>query len=248
MPAWSLVAVGAEGSGDWFAQRFFDAKAAVPDAEFDTIIPQDFGETITSELVDVVGVATADVASVNGGAIQVNAGDLVITPSSARLQMTGTPAHVSNLGTKRWYMASLVRYLQPVLEADIAETRCDCIALWNSDGNSVGLGVMGNASGGSTTKWVAHINNASSMSNVLGPDLDGESPVYHLFESWNDGTLVHFRLDGTEFDDTLPASDLPTLSAALGCVFQRTAVGDDLAVIFEKMCVVVKSPAPGGID
>lgn len=237
-------------AGGWFAERLAAAKAAVPAAGFDTVIPAEFAETITSQLVAIVGVADADPSTLyNGGVVSVAVGDAVISPSSARLELVGSPSHVGDLAGKSWYAASLVRLDRPV-NAQIGDTFCDMIALWADDDNTVGLGVLGDGSGGSATKWVGHVTNAASVATTLGPNLDPEgAALWHLFECWFDVDtgLTHFRIDGVAFAGTIAAAP-PSMPAALGLISRRDAVGDQSVANYDKLCVVVASPRVGGSD
>lgn len=249
MVAWAMRIDSAATDGDWFARRFAHARALIPAADFDTIIAEDFGETITSELVDVTGVADASpVSFYNGGVVAVSVGDVVIAPSHARLQLTAPPSHVGGTG-KSWYMASLVRIIRPD-DAEIGDTSIDAIGLWGDDSNRIGLGILGNASGGSTTNWVGYAVNAASFATSIGPALDpGEGPVWHLFEAWFDvdaGTLG-FALDGVTFDDTIAAADVPTgQPLTLSMISQQDVAAEAFATNYDKACVIVASPTVGG--
>lgn len=254
MPAWALLAGGA-AAVEWFTARFIRARAlaraaGIADADnFDTIIPEDFANTITSELVDVVGVADASpVSFYNGGVVEVTVGDGAVSPSSGRLQLTSPPSHVGSLSGKPWYIASLVRVIRPP-DADLGDTSIDAVGLWGDNDNRVGLGVRGTASGGSTTNWVGYALSGASETDVLGPALDPEeSPVWHLFEAFFDGAELRFWLDGTAFDDPIDVSDLPAFPATLSMTVERTATGDQAAPNYDKACVIVASPRVGGAD
>lgn len=249
---WSLIGTGGTPTGpaaEWFALRFAHARALVPAANFDTVLGTDFAESVSSELDDVVGVATADpVDFYNGGVVAVSVGDAVIAPSSARLSLTGAPSHVGNLATRPWFMASLVRLNYQDAGA-LGNTRADSIALWSDDDNGVALGIFGNVPGGSSTNWVGSANLGSSITTVLGPALDTEEgPVWHLFEVWSDGAEVHFMIDGVEFAGTIDAVDVPGTPAQLGPRAIRDAVGDQVITNYDKICVVVASPTVGGTE
>lgn len=223
--------------------------AGVADADnFDTISPrQDFYETVTSELVDVVGTASANpVDGYNGGVIEVVVGDEAITPCSARLQMTVPPSHVQALNAGSWYGATLVRPIRPP-DDELGDTLLDCLGLWSADTDRVGLGIF-NGSGGSVTNWVGYAGIDSSFTTVLGPALDGEeSPVWHLFEMWFHDGALHFYIDGVEFDDTIAAAALPGLPATMAMMIARSDVGSPAAPAFDKACVITLSPRVGGI-
>jgi len=245
--AWALRPPTAGSSdADWFAQRLTRARTLLPDAGFDTNIRLEFAETITTELVDVVGVADA-VASdfYSGGVVELNVGDDVITPSQGRLQLTGSGSHVGGLSTEQWYTASLARFAAPLVEADIADTEADAIALWSADTDRVILGVLGNASGGSTTNFVGAVNSGASWATVIGPPLPTEQAFWHLWEIWFDGDALHFAIDGVEFDDTIDVASVPALSAKFGPIVGRSAVGDQATMQWDKACVIVASPAVG---
>jgi hypothetical protein len=248
MPAWALRGGDSATDGDWFAQRFARARTLLPLALFDTIIPVEFAETITTELVDVVGVADASPANDQpAGVVEVLVGDPAITPSQARLQLTGSGSHVRSL-VGYWYAAGLVKYAGPLEVADLGDTGADMIALWFDDDNRVTLGVLGNASGGSTSNWVGRANNAASNTTTLGPALDPpEGPVWHLFEMWLNeaAATLHFAIDGVEFGDTIALVDVPAQPAKLGPIVQRTAVGEVAEVLWDKLTVVVRSPTVG---
>lgn len=245
--------VGGGGSfeGDWFAQRFTRARTLIPDAEFDTIVPAEFAETITCELVDVTGVASASpVDFYSGGVVVVDIGDAVISPSHARLQLTGSSSHVGSLAGRSWYMASLVRAIRPD-DDEIGNTTVEAIGLWGDDDNRVGLGIYGAVSGGSVTNWVGFTSVGGSTNTSIGPALDPEeSPVWHLFEAWFDvdaGT-VSFAIDGVTFDDTLATADLPSMPARLSMISDRFTAADPSATNYDKACVVVASPRVGEAD
>lgn len=252
MPAWALVTGGGDTDGDWFAQRFTRARALATaagvssDANFDTIIPAEFAETVTCELVDVVGVADANPETgYNGGVVGVTVGDAVEAPNSCRLQLTSPPSHVGSLSGKMWYIASLVRVMRPE-DDNVGDSAMDAIGLWGDDNNRVGLGIMGNASGGSATNWVGYVVDDSSFTTVLGPALDGEeSPVWHLFEAWFIDDELHFAIDGEEFEDTIAAAALPAVAATLSMILERDTAGDPVAANYDKACVIVRSPVVG---
>jgi len=246
MPAWSLKNKGGSGTGDWFLDRLATARVLLPDAGFDTILGDDFGGSINSQLLDVVGVASATPSETDtGGVVVLDVGDVATTPCSARLALTGSGSHVHGLGSN-WYMAALVKITQP-LDAEVSNTRADAVCLFGDVDNQVSIGIFGNFSGGSPTNWIGVSNNAGSRHAVLGPPLDSaESPVWHLFESWLDVTTgVHFAIDGQEFNDTIGPDDVGTTSARLSLVVQRTAVGDSAIVNVDKYCVIVPSPTVG---
>lgn len=246
--AWALRPDGAAGPfvGDWFQQRLARARALLPDAEFDTVIGDDYGGSVTSELADVVGVADANPnTDERAGVVNVEVGDAVITPSQARLSLTGSSSHVELL-SQPFYAAAVAKFAGPDDVPQLGDTEADMIALWGDDSNRVMLGVLGNASGGSTSNWVGAVVNASTTFTTLGPALDGESNVWHLFEFWSDGqNEVHFAIDGVEFAGTIDAANLPAVSARLGPIVRRTAIGDPALVLWDKQAVVVRSPTPG---
>jgi hypothetical protein len=256
MPAWSLkVTAGGAAAAEWFLTRFARARALMTAAgvaaadNFDTIIAEDFGQTVTSELVDVVGVADASpVSAYNGGVVAVTVGDAVVAPSSARLQLTSPPSHVQALNERPWYVASLVRVIRPG-DDELGDTAIDAVGLWGDADNRIGLGVLGNASGGSITNWVGYAVKDAGFTTVLGPALDPEeSPVWHLFEAWFFDEELHFYIDGEEFASTLAADDVPGLPATLGMTIQRDDVGDVAAPNYDKVCAIVRSPRVGEID
>lgn len=247
MPAWSLLNGGTGGTADWFLNQLAVARRVLPDAGFDTIIGQDFGDTITTEISDAVGTVAADPAdNVSGGAVLLSVGDNVATLSEARLQLTGAGSHVKDLSLTPWFMAALVKITQPLDGAQLAQTRADAVALWTDADNWVALGILGNASGGSTTKWVGSTDNGASITTTLGPDLDpDEAAVWHLFQAWPASDGVHFAIDGAEFLSTIPLADLPPFAGMLSPTVQRTAVGDPALVTYDKIAVFVASPTVG---
>ena len=247
MPGWSLKIPPSTANDDWFQLRLADAKAAVPSAGFDTISPrQDFWETVTSELVDVVGTAEATPGDDNGGSVVVACGDAV-DPSSARFQMTGGPApppsHVSDLQAVPWYAAALVRIAPPPSD-EMADTVADAIGLFRDADNRVGLGLFVAGSGGSLTNFVGYVVDDSSVTTVLGPAISFESALWHLAEVWNDGLLIHFRFDGVELDDTIDIADVPAVPATMAMTFERPD-GEQTILTFEKACVITASPTVG---
>jgi len=246
MPAWSLLTGGA-GAAEWFAKEFANARKVVKSADFDTLLGEDFADTVSSELVDIVGIATASPDGTQpAGVLDVAVGDNVIAPCSARLQRTSAPVHVHSLSDK-WYIAALGKYLAPLDETQLGDTRADLIGLWTDDNNYVALGIFGNGSGGSTTNWVGSSDLDASITTKLGPTLDGvESPVWHLFRVWCDGAAVHFSIDGVEFADTIPIADVAVTPATTAMVVLRSAVGDQAAVEWDKYCCVTHSPVVGG--
>jgi hypothetical protein len=249
MPAWSLKAGGA-AAAEWFNLRFQRARGLIPAADFDTIIGEDFAQTITSELVDVVGAASADpVDFYNGGVVAVAVGDAVITPSSARFQPTIPPSHVGDLTGKSWYAASLVRVIRPP-DDELGATAVDALGLWADAANRIGLGIF-NGSGGSTSNWVGYATVDSSTTTVLGPLLgSSESPVWHLFEAWfNVGTgALRFAIDGLNFADAIDVDDMPGVPAHWAMTIERSAVGNQAIPQYDKVCVVVASPRIGEAD
>lgn len=249
MGGWALGG-GGGANAEWFSLRFARARRLIPAAEFDTVIPADFADTITAELVDVAGVANADpVDGYNGGVVAVTVGDAVIAPSVGRLQLTGSSGHVASQSGQSWYAAALVRMIRPG-DAEMGDTASDAIGLWGDDQNRVGLGLKGNGSGGSITNWAGYVIDDGSTTVVTGPALDGEeSPVWHLFEMWFDvdaGT-VSFALDGTTFDDTIAAAVLSAFPGRLSMISQRDAIGNGVAPNYDKACVIVASPRVGEI-
>jgi len=247
--AWAFRNSGAAVARDWFEQRFDRARALLPLANFDTVIPIECAETVTVELTDVAGVADATpAAAVTGGAIAVDVGDAAITPSQGRLNLVGSGSHVGTLNAEYWYMAALVKYVGPTDGAQVAETGADAVALWSDDDNRVTIGVLGNVSGGSTTQFVGRVNNAGSNFTSLGPLLGGEPAPWHLFEAWFNvvANTVHFAIDGVEFAATIDGANLPAVAAKWGPIVQRSAIGDQATVQYEKATVIVTSPTVGG--
>lgn len=259
MPAWSL-ATGGPGALEWFTQRFIRARALAKaagidnDDNFDTIIAEDFANTITSELADVVGTADASpVSAFNAGVVLVEVGDVddpEPQPASGRLQLTQPPSHVGSLSGKPWYIASLVKATRPPDE-QVGDTVTDAIGLWNTDENRVGLGIAGGiGSGGSSTNWVGYAISDASVTSVLGPALDAEgADVWHLFEGFFDGGELRFWLDGIPFDDPIDVADLPDVPATLSMIVQRLAVvSGQASANYDKVCAVVRSPRVGEED
>lgn len=247
--AWAYLNPNAgEVVGDWFAQRFARARLLLPLAEFDTVIPVEFAETVTTELVDVVGTADANAATDQpAGVVEVVAGDPAIATNQARLQLTGSGSHVRSL-VGYWYAAGLVKYAGPLDVTQLGDTSADMIALWFDDNNRVTLGVLGNASGGSTSNWVGRSDLAASNATTLGPALDPEeSPLWHLFEMWVDevAATLNFAIDGVDFAGTIALADVAAQPGKIGPIVQRTAVGDVAEVLWDKLCVVVRSPTVG---
>ena len=245
--AWSLNASVKVGDLDWFLQRLTRARALIPAASFDTINGEDFSNTITSELVNTGGNASADGASYNGGVVSVAVGDAVIASSFGRLQPVQPPSHVGSLTGKSWYAASLVRITRPG-DAEIPDTQADALGLWDDASNNLGLGIYGSES---AANWVGHSVSGGSGTNVQGPALDGaESSVWHLFEMWFDvdAGLLRFAIDGTTFINTIAVADMPSVPAWWGMVSQRDAVGDQVISNYDKVCVITASPRVGGID
>lgn len=252
MVAWAMNVGGGAAGADWFAQRFARARRLMPAANFDTVIPLEFAETVTCELVDVTGVADANpVDSYSGGVVEVVVGDAVTFPSHGRLQLTGSPSHVGpSLTGRSWYAASLVRMIRPIDE-DMGDSAADAIGLWSDDNNRVGLGIFGNGSGGSTTNWVGLADVDGSITTVFGPALDGgESPVWHLFEQWFDVDTgeLSFALDGIDFDDVISVDDMPSVPARFSIISQRDTAGTTVVTNIDKACVVVASPRVGETD
>lgn len=250
MPAWPYVIGGAAAaSGEWFSARFDDAKAAIPGAGFDTIIREEFDQTVTAELADVVGVSDANPDTTqSAGVVTVATGDAVVTPSSSRLQATLPSTHVKLLDGVSWYAAALCKILRPTGDDQMGNTACDAIGLWSDDNNHVGLGILGDASGGSLTNWIGYSDDDASISTVVGPALDGdESPVWHLFEMWFDvdAAKLHFRIDGTLFANTIGVAAIPAVSAWWAMISRRDDVGDQVVALYDKACVVVKAPTVG---
>lgn len=247
---WPGVAGGGAGAQDWFAERFARARTLLPGANFDTMILIEFAETVTSALVDVIGIADANpAADVSGGGVrfQVSEDDSPAIPSQGRLELTGSGSHVALL-TGQWYMAALVKYEGPLNGALVAETFADTVALWADDDNRVSIGVFGNGSGGSTTNWVGRVRNGAADFTTVGPALDAEgSPFWHLFEVWTDGAAgaVHFAIDEAEFAGTVSGVNLPALAARWGPMANRSAIGPPAVALYEKTIIVVKSPTVG---
>lgn len=250
MVAWSLkVTVNGVEVAEWFEARFARARQLLPAAEFDTIIRAEFQDTITCELADTVGVATASPGDENGGVVAVAVGDSGTAPDSGRLQLTDPPNHVAELSGRYWYAASLVKIVRPP-DGELGDTLCDAIGLWaTSNDNRVGLGIGGNlGSGSSTTNWVGYAIVDASVTTVLGPALDGEEDtVWHLFEAWFDldAGELHFAIDGEEFASTIDGADLPALPATLAMISERTAAGSQTIANYDKATVVVTSPRVG---
>lgn len=246
---WPGVPTGDGGApAEWFLARLARARTLIPAANFDSIIGHDFGQTVDVELADPVG--TADASPVSGrpaGVIRVTVGDPVIALSSGRLQLVGAPSHVAQLNSNSfsWYAASLAKC---VGLSDLGDNSTDMIGLFSDADNRVMLGVRGTVSGGSTTNWVASSVSGGSESNRLGPALDVENAIWHLFEMWSDGPAdtVSFAIDGAPFAGTFETEDLTNASASLGMVVERVAAGIDVAdVLYDKVCVIVASTAPG---
>jgi hypothetical protein len=247
---------GGSGSGptpvtafDWFGKQFLRARALVPAADFDTVIGEDFAETITSELVDVTGASDASplASTVRAGVVELTAASNVSDGTGA-LQLTGAGAHVQLQNAAAggpWYMASLAKLIQP---GDNANAIADMIAISDDDNgqNFIALGLYGPGSGGSVTNWKgsAFVGGAAAF-QLTGPALDNvESPVYHLFEVWNDGTAIHFAIDGTEFSTTQPSSAAAAAFGKLKC--RAVAVtGQAVACDYDKWIVAVKSMTVG---
>lgn len=248
MPAWRLANSGGSGDADWFGRRFLTARELVPAADFDTIIPMEFAEGITTELVDVVGVADATPSENDtGGVVTLAVGDAVVAHSAGRLQLTGAGSHVKSQ-QQPWYMAALVKFTQPLDVTQLAETDADMVGLWTDVDTRVALGVHGQGSGGNTTNWIGRVVNTggASSSQVTGPALDDEeSPVWHLFEAWNDGTAVHYSIDSQEFNTTIATSTVAATPAMLSMLTDRSATGDQALVNYEKAVLVVRSPTVG---
>lgn len=241
---WGLGTGGGASVAEWFALRFARARELIPAAEFDTVIAVEFAETVTVELVDVVGVADASPLDFyNGGVVSVSVGNAVIAPSAARLQLTGSSSHVGLLDGKSWYAASLVRVITPTSPGD---SRVDAIGLWTDDANRCGLGIF-NSSGGSSTNWVGYTIVDGSSNTSIGPPLDGEAPVWHLFEQWYDVEtgVLSFAIDGETFATTLDADDLPSTPARLSMMFGADVADTPFATNFDKACVIVASPRVG---
>ena len=247
MPAWALKAA-AGGTADWFLQRLAVARVIRPEVGFDTIIGDDFGGSILSELTDVVGTADATPSSNDSaGVVTLSVGDNVEALSTGRLALTGAGSHVKVLSSTPWYMAALVKITQPLDVTQLGDTRVDAVNLWGDSANWVAIGILGNASGGSVTNWVGSVDNGGTITTTLGPALDGEeSPVWHLFEAWidADGDL-HFAIDDQEFNSTIDAANVPSVSAMLSVFGQRSAVGDPALVNVDKYVAIVKSPTVG---
>jgi hypothetical protein len=245
MPAWSLK--NGSGNAEWFLNQLAVARLVLPDAGLDTIIGEDFGDTITTEVADVLGTADASSAPENGGAVLLSVGDNVETDSSARLQLTGGPTHVKDLQLKPWFMSALVKITQPLDVPQLADTRADMVALWVNADNWVAIGILGGASGGSTARWVGSVSNGVGISTALGPNLDPEeAPVWHLFQAWIKDGAVHYAIDGQEFLTTVDASNVPGFPATLSPTVRRSATGDPALVTYEKIAVFVASPTVGG--
>lgn len=249
MPAWALKGAGGSGTADWFLNQLAVARATLPDSGFDTIIGSDLGETITTELVDVVGVADATPSDNDtGGVVTIDVGDAAVAPCSARLALTGAGSHVKQMSVGgAWFMASLVKITQPLDSPDVADTRADAVCLFGDADNQISLGIFGNFSGGSLTNWIGVANQAGTRHTSIGPALDAEeSPVWHLFQAWidPDGDL-HFAIDSQEFNSTIDAADVPTLAAMLSILASRTATGDHALINVDKFAVFVKSPTVG---
>jgi hypothetical protein len=246
MPAWSLKA-GGVAAAEWFNLRFQRARGLMPAAKFDSIIGEDFANTITSEIVDVVGVASASpVSFYNTGVVALSIGDSDIGPSSARLQLTVPPSHVGDLRGKSWYVASLVRCIRPV-DGALGDTAIDMIGLWGDDDNRIGLGIF-NGSGGSITNWVGYAMLGASATTVLGPALDPEEgTVWHLFEAWFDfdAQELSFAVDGITFDDTIAGAAVPNVPATLSVQGSQLVATGAFATNYDKWCAVVRAPVVG---
>src|SRR6185295_17394779 len=118
MPGWALIGGGTptpSSPAEWFAKRFANARAAVPAANFDTVIGSDMGNTIEVELIDVVGTASADPwDNESAGVLLSSVGDNVATASFGRVEPTMAPTHVKDMTLRSWYAASLVKILGPL--------------------------------------------------------------------------------------------------------------------------------------
>ncbi len=245
MPSWSLKN-GGGSSADWFLNQLAVARLVLPDAQLDTIIGEEFGGTITSEVADQVGTASADDAVITGGVVTLSVGDAIVATSSARLQLTGSTTHVRDLSLVPWFLAALVKVTQPLDVTQLGQTRADAVALWADVGNYVALGIQGAASGGSTVQWVGSVDVGGSLFTVLGPNLDpAEAPVWHLFQSWPKAGRVHFAIDGQEFLTSIDAANLPALPGLLSPTVARFATGDPALVNYDKIAVFVASPTVG---
>lgn len=247
--AWSLLNGLQTSALDWFGKRYVRARALAaaagvsPDDNFDSVIGDDFGGTIDSELVTDSGTASASPSATDrAGVVVVSVGSGDDALSRARLQLTGSPVHAAE---NFWYIAALVKMNRLDL-AQIAETQCDAVGLWADNTHRLGVGILGNASGGSQTNWVAHIDNAG-FTTILGPALDPEeAPVWHLFEMWTvDNASVHAAIDGTTFPDALSVDDLPAAPLLLSPTYMRSAIGDPLISNVDKYVVIVRSPTVG---
>lgn len=248
MTSWNLrVSAAGGGLADWFLTRLATARRLIPDAGFDTILPdggEDFGQLATTELVDTSGTTslTADETSTGGVAT------VSVENGSGRMVPKDAGSHIKDATLESWYAASLFKYTQPLDETQLANTRADAIGLFQDPDNYVALGVFGDGSGGSLTTWEGSVDKDASILAVDGPSLDGvESPVWHLAEMWFDvdeGKL-HFALDGAEFDDTIDVADMPTGEMTLSDVVRRDAAGDPALLNVDKWCVIVKSPTVG---
>lgn len=248
MPAWAQVIPGGVALAEWFLTRYKRARALMTAAgvaaadNFDTIIGEDFGQTVTSALVDIVGTADANAENFyNAGVIRVD----VDEESQARLQLTGAPSHVGSLSGKSWYAASLFRFTDLPL-GDMGEVLADAIGLWGATTDRVALGTGGAiGSGGSLTNYVGYTVKDGSTNTTLGPAIDTEVALWHLAEIWAHGDALHFYIDGEEFGDNLPMTDVADVPATLSMFFWRNGTGDPMAVQFDKACAIMRSPVVG---
>jgi len=239
-------------AGDWFANEFIRARAALTNAAFDTILGFDFSETITTEIVDGIGAFSASPVDTggSGGILEVVAGvgDAITNPSQVRMQPTGCGRHVQNLRSTFWYMSALAR-LEADDTYDFGNSAADALALWNDDDNRVTLGLLGNASGGSATNWCGRAELAAGNATTLGPLINPSSlgGRWTKFAMWNDpiGGLLHFAVNDTEFAGTLPSTDAPNSAGTIGPILQRTAVGGPVRMWWDKLALIVTSPSVG---
>lgn len=247
--AWSLKNGLQIDALDWFGKRYVRARALIPAANFDTVVPVEFENTITSELfdtadiIDAFPVTTFGGIGVRGGAVGVTAGDSEFGGSGS-LHLTGAGAHVQTLDASAggpWYVAGLTKIIRP---ADPSGSTVDGVGLRDDTGNHfAAIGMRGPTS---TTNWVGAVYDAPSLFTVLGPALDSdEGPVWRLFEIWNDGALIHFAIDELEFTDTIAASDAGNSWAQLLARIITSSGAHVANGFFEKWCAVVKSMTVG---
>jgi hypothetical protein len=245
--AWSLKNGVQVEALDWFAKRLVRARALMPAADFDTVIGEDFAQTVTSQLTETSDTVQADPETtlVRGGVVTVAAGDSG-AGGAGTLKLVGPPgeaagAHVQGQNLGPWYIAGLTKIIRP---ADASGNTVDGIAVRNDDGSDfVAIGMRGPSS---ATNWVGAVFVSPGLTTVLGPLLDNdESPVWHLFEIWNDGTLIHFAIDEVNFTDTIDAATAGATFGQLASRVTSPGAGFPAFGLFDKWAAVVKSMTVG---